>query len=102
MSRVAALRELVDEDPGDPFPKYALAMELCKAGAPDEARRWFGRVVDEHPGYVPVYFQLAQLLYDLGDDGAAAASAQAGLAAAREAGDAHAAAELASLLAERG
>ena len=49
MPRIDALREMVQEDPADPFPKYALAMELHQASQPDEALTWFERLVAKHP-----------------------------------------------------
>ena len=88
---------MVEEDPGDPFPKYALAMELHKQGDDDEALTWFGRLVNDHPDYVAVYYQMASLLYDLDRIARAEEVITAGLAAARAAGDDHAARELAEL-----
>lgn len=88
---------MVREEPGDPFPKYALAMELHKQGDDPGALEWFGRVVNDHPDYVAVYYQMASLLYDLDEPDQADAVVIAGLTAAQAAGDDHAARELAEL-----
>jgi len=88
---------MVLEDPGDPFPKYALAMELRKAGEDADALDWFGRVVQDHPDYVAVYYQMAGLQYDLGDGDAAGLTIAAGIAIAQQVSNAHAARELAEL-----
>jgi len=98
--RIDALKELVLEDPADPFPKYALAMELHQAERPDEALRWFERVVAEHPDYVPAYYQMGRALMQRGEEERAEAILVAGMVAARAAGDAHALAELQELRAE--
>ena len=88
------------EDPADPFPKYALAMELHQGSKPDEALRWFDRLVAEHPDYVPAYYQMGRALMQRGEDDRAEAILVAGMVAARAAGDDHALAELEELRAE--
>ncbi len=91
---------MVIEDPADPFPKYALAMELHKRSQSDEALSWFERLVAEHPDYVPAYYQMGRALMQRGEEDRAEVILVAGMVAARAAGDAHALAELEELQAE--
>jgi predicted Zn-dependent protease len=88
------LREMVARSPAEPFPRYALAMELRKLGRDGEAREVFAALVESHPSYVPTYLMYGNLLAALGDAAAAADVLARGVAAAETAGDAHAASEL--------
>jgi predicted Zn-dependent protease len=99
VDRLAMLRQMAERSPADPFPRYALAMELKKHGATDEARAAFAALLQSHPGYVPTYLMYGNLLVALGDTPAAADVLERGIAAAESAGDAHAASELRGALA---
>lgn len=65
MDRVAQLLEFLDEDPADPFNKYALALEYQKSD-PKKAFVFFKDLMDNSPSYLPTYYPFAFLLIDLG------------------------------------
>ncbi|MEZ6188034.1 MAG: hypothetical protein R3F62_23880 [Planctomycetota bacterium] len=98
--RLEALEAMLAEDPGDPFTRYAIAMELKGLGRGDDAREAFRALTVESPDYVASYYQLGRLLVDQGQDDDARPVIEAGLQVAEAAGDQHAAAELRDLLDE--
>lgn len=102
MDRLSTLKQFVEQNPDDPFPRYGLAMELVNRGEREAARDAFEDLVKRSPGYVATYLMYGNLLVDLGEPEKAAAIYRAGIDAARSAGDSHAASELAGALAELG
>lgn len=98
--RLAMLRQLAERSPGDPFPKYGLAMELRKRGAHDEAVAAFHDLTTTHRGYVPAYLMFGNMLRELGRNDEAIEVLDRGIAAAQQAGDSHALSELESARAE--
>ncbi|MCA9655055.1 MAG: tetratricopeptide repeat protein [Myxococcales bacterium] len=100
MDRVPLLRSMVQSRPDDPFPRYGLAMELRKQGQVEEAEQVFRALVADHPGYVPTYLMLGNLLVELGRPEAAAEVLDRGIEAAERAGDDHALGELKAARAE--
>jgi len=98
VDRLAALRELLADDPDDPFTRYALAMELKGRGDPAGARAELEALLTRAPEYLATYYQLASLLHAEGDSGRAADVIRRGIELAGEAGDAHTAGELEDLL----
>jgi len=99
LDRLAMLRQMAERSPAEPFPRYALAMELRKRAMNDEARAAFAALLQSHPGYVPTYLMFGNLLLALGDATAAADVLARGVEAAEAAGDVHAASELRGALA---
>ena len=97
-SRVIALQSMVDEDPDDPFGRYALAMEYIKVEDDGLAADQFDEVIRRTPDYVPVYYQKARLLIKHEEPEAASGVIRLGIDAATAAGDTHAARELNELL----
>lgn len=93
------LRRFVEQKPGDPFPRYGLAMELKKRGQLAEAIAVFRELLARHPEYVPTYLMAANSLVEHGERAEAIDVLTRGIAAARAAGDAHARGELESALA---
>ena len=61
------LLSFYEEDPGDPFNIYALAIEYLKS---DTARSvvFFDKLLLEHPDYLPAYYQAAELFTALEDN----------------------------------
>lgn len=99
MDRLPLLRTMAAAKPGDPFPRYGLAMELAKR-EDDEAVAVFEALITDHPGYVPSYLMFGNLLIKRGDKAGAARVLDRGIDAARAAGDDHALGELQSARAE--
>ena len=90
MSRSEKLRQLLDQDPDDVFLNFGLAMELAKEGRIDSALERFDRVLELDPAYLTAHSQKALVLIDLERFDEARAALEAGIEAARTAGDAHA------------
>jgi len=93
--RVQALRELRAKDPRDPFPAYALAMELAKGpGTEEESIAVFRELCSGSPDYVPAWLQLGLLFVRRGETAEAREALEKGIDAAGRTGDAHAAGEI--------
>lgn len=99
MDRLPMLRKLAAAKPGDPFPRYGLAMELCKRDDA-EAVEVFEALLRDHPGYVPSYLMFGNFLVKRGERARAGQVLDRGIDAARAAGDDHALGELQSARAE--
>lgn len=68
--RIQQLIRFVQEEPGDPFNVYALAMEFVN-GQPEQARPYFDQLLTDHPDYLPTYYHAAALYADLDERGRA-------------------------------
>jgi predicted Zn-dependent protease len=100
MSRRERLEEMLAENPEDPFLRYGLAMEDANEGRADEALKRLRALIEDQAGYVPAYFQAGQLLVQSDRIAEAREMLRGGIAAAQQAGDAHAVEEMGALLAE--
>lgn len=94
MPRIEQLQKLLAADPEDSFLNFAMGMELMKAGRIEEAVERFGGIVARDPTYVAAHAQLAKAFIAAGRTDQARSALAAGIAAARKAGDAHAAQEM--------
>jgi predicted RNA polymerase sigma factor len=81
--RIRLLRQQMEESPEDPFPRYALAMELMERGV-EEALMHLEYLRSHMPDYLPTYYQLAHLYVELDDPGNAAQIFEAGIALAQQ------------------
>jgi uncharacterized protein HemY len=93
-TRRQQIQEMLAEDPNDPFLRYALAMDYTGAREFEAAAGCFRELIGASPGYVAAYLQAAKVLQEVGQDDEARQVSRAGVAAARRAGDEHAAGEL--------
>lgn len=59
--RLATLTEFYEEDPNDPFTRYALAQEHLKRGNTEKALDFFEELVETDPDYVGTYYHLGKL-----------------------------------------
>ena len=84
--------------PTDPFARYGLAMEYKNTGETDQAIAAFATLQAEFPQYVPAYLMAGYTLVAAGKPDEARAVYEAGLTAARAAGNQHAAGELQNAL----
>jgi tetratricopeptide (TPR) repeat protein len=98
--RIDLLREYIKEDPGDPFLRYALGLELLKTGKEEEALEQFLIVRDRFSEYLPNYYQLGDLMIRTGRSDEGLSVLKDGIELARRQGDDHTAGELRSLLEE--
>jgi thioredoxin-like negative regulator of GroEL len=92
---------LVDE-PEDAFLRYSLALELDKEGQHERSLDQLHQLTLQQPPYVPAFFMAAQQLARLVRIEEARTVLRGGIAAARDAGDAHAAGEMSEFLASLG
>ena len=96
-SRLEQLRVMLAEEPGDAFIRYAIALELKRAGRMDEAATELEALLNEDPKYVACYYQLALILIDLGRSAEAMHVCEAGSLQCLTTGDRKARAELLEL-----
>jgi len=99
-NRLQMLTEFLQQNPGDAFARYGLAMEYSKAGQPDRALAEFNKLVELHPDYTNAYFMAAQTLDRGGRSGEAKTMLERGIEAARRTGNKHALSEMQGMLEE--
>ena len=56
------LTEFLQQNPGDAFARYGLAMEYSNAGQTEQALAEFKKLLELHPDYTNGYFMAAQTL----------------------------------------
>jgi uncharacterized protein HemY len=93
-TRRQQIQEMLAEDPKDAFLRYGLAMDYAGSSEWESAAACFRELLQANPDYVAAYLQAAKVLQQLGRDDEAREVGRAGVAAARRAGDEHAAGEL--------
>jgi predicted Zn-dependent protease len=100
MDRIAALNDILNENPKDAFARYGLAMEYSKQGDFDHALAEFSVLLENHPDYTAGYFMAAQTLVRAERVEDAKKMLQEGIASARRTGNSHAQSEMETMLAE--
>ena len=98
MDRVEQLRKFIANAPDEPFPRYALALELKGKGDAAGAASEMEELLKRKPDYLAAYLQLGMLLQSLGRAEDARAAYAGGQQVARNKGDSHALAELTQAL----
>jgi tetratricopeptide (TPR) repeat protein len=94
------LAQFLEQNPGDAFARYGLAMEYSKAGQTEQALAEFGKLLQLHPDYTNGYFMAAQALQRAGRTPEAKKMLENGLEAAKRTGNKHALSEMAGMLEE--
>ncbi|HNA58687.1 MAG TPA: hypothetical protein PLJ43_11215 [Chitinophagales bacterium] len=94
MERIPQLLSYLNDNPGDAFLNYALALEYIKIGDKEEGRKYFEHLVNIQPDYVGTYYHLAKLYISMKLPEQAEKCFQSGIAVAQKLGDQHALAEL--------
>jgi tetratricopeptide (TPR) repeat protein len=102
MDRIAALNQILTENPRDAFARYGLAMEYSKQGDLDRALAEFSILLEHHHDYTAGYFMAAQTLARAGRTDDAKKMLGDGIASARRTGNLHAQSEMEAMLAELG
>jgi predicted Zn-dependent protease len=102
MDRIAALHEILTQNPTDTFARYGLAMEYSNQGDLDRALAEFSILTKATPDYTPGYFMAAQTLVRADRTADAKAMLTDGIASARRTGNLHALSEMEAMLAELG
>jgi predicted Zn-dependent protease len=100
MDRIAALNEILTENPKDAFARYGLAMEYSKQGDFDRALAEFSILIENNPDYTAGYFMAAQTLVKAERIDDAKKMLTDGIASARRTGNLHAQSEMEAMLAE--
>ena len=100
MDRIAALTELLAQDPNNAFARYGLAMEHSNAGDFSRALDEFAKLLGSNPDYVAGYHMAAQTLVKAGRSGEAKSMLENGIASAQRKGDSHAESEMSAMLDE--
>jgi len=98
MDKIAALSEILKQNPTDAFTRYGLAMAHAAEGHTDQALAEYDTILQHTPDYVPAFQMSAQLLLKLSRTDEARARLHAGLSAAAHTGNAHAQSELQAML----
>lgn len=96
--RIEQLKAFIEQDPNDPFPRYALALELDAGGDTAAAVSLLEDLLARAPRYVATYQQLGTLYQKQGAVAKAKAILRAGISTAKQEGDAHAAGEMTEAL----
>lgn len=99
-SRLAALQEILKDNPDDAFARYALGLEYSSAGETDAALSEFARLLAVHPDYTNGYFMAAQTLDRAGRLEEARTMLQQGIESARRTNNRHALSEMEAMLEE--
>ncbi len=102
MDRIAALTEILTENPEDAFARYGLAMEYSKAGQVDQALQEYKTLVEKNPDYTAAYFMAAQMLASASRVDEAKRWLVDGISSARRTNNAHAQSEMTAMLEELG
>jgi cytochrome c-type biogenesis protein CcmH/NrfG len=102
MDRVAALNEILKQNPNDTFARYGLAMEYSRQGDLDRSLAEFSMLLKSSPDYTPGYFMAAQTLARADRTAEAKTMLTDGIASARRTGNVHAQGEMEAMLAELG
>jgi predicted Zn-dependent protease len=100
MDRVAALTEILEQEPNDAFARYGLAMEYSKSGEVDRAMEEFGKLLSANPDYTAGYFMAAQTLAGANRIEEAKRMLVDGIQSAVRTGNAHAQSEMTAMLDE--
>jgi tetratricopeptide (TPR) repeat protein len=93
-SRLEILQQSLDQNPGDPFTRYLVALEYVKLNQMSGAFLHFQILVEKNPDYVPTYYQYGTELEKAGRIDDAKRIMRMGIIAAEKAGDAHTKSEL--------
>ena len=102
ISRREKIEAMLADEPQDIFLRYSLALELAKEGQRDACLAGLQQLTHESPPYVPAFFMQAQQLVEGERIEEARTVLRAGIEAARQQGDLHAAGEMSQFLASLG
>lgn len=97
-NRLETLKGMVEQDPGNAFLRYGLAMEYKNAGDLEAAVREFRALMAANPEYAPGYFHGGQTLEKLGRVDEAREVYEKGVEVTTRSGDQHARSEMQAAL----
>lgn len=94
LNRLQKLLNFLENEPDDPFLKYALATEYVNSNDTQKALFFYEDLVANHPDYVGTYYHLGKLYEALNRKDDAVTTYQNGMLAARKVNDMHSFSEL--------
>ncbi len=94
INRLEKLQEFLQNEPNDPFLKYAIATEYIRLNNPQEALKFYLDLVQNHEDYVGTYYHLGKLYESLAKQEDALQIYEKGIQIARKIKDNHALSEL--------
>jgi Flp pilus assembly protein TadD len=97
-NRLETLKGMVEQNPGDSFLRYGLAMEYRNSGDLEGAVREFRALMAANPDYAPAYFHGGQTLERLGRTEEARELYEKGVEVTTRKGDQHARSEMQAAL----
>ena len=100
MDKIAALREILAQEPANGFARYGLAMELASRGQLEDSLAEFNTLIAAQPDYTAAYFMAAQTLANAGRREDAIARLKDGIVSANRTGNRHALSEMQAMLDE--
>ncbi len=100
VDRVAAFKEILEQNPEDAFARYGLAMEYRQRGESSLALEQFDELQKRHPDYTAAYQMAAQGLIADGKFLEAEQRLHAGISSARRTRNQHALSEMEGMLSE--
>ncbi|MEJ7779872.1 MAG: tetratricopeptide repeat protein [Daejeonella sp.] len=92
--RLQKLLNFLQDEPNDPFLKYALATEYLNANDLDKALHYYEDLISQHADYVGTYYHLGKLYEQLNRKSDAIETYKKGMDVSRSAKDMHAFSEL--------
>ena len=98
MDRIGALKSMLEQDSGNSFARYGLAMEYMKSSRWEEAVAEFRTLIVSNPDYAAAYYQGGKALEQLQQLEEARAMYREGIAVTTRTGDAHTRSELQAAL----
>jgi tetratricopeptide (TPR) repeat protein len=97
-NRLEILKNLVEQNPGDVFARYGLAMAYTTAGNHAQAVEEFTKLIEMNPKYVAAYYHGGQALEKLGRLDQAREIYRRGIQVSAQIGDDHTRSELEAVL----
>jgi Tfp pilus assembly protein PilF len=98
-SRIEILKSMVEQNPGNAFGSYGLAMEYVNTGDLEAAAQQFHALLEHNPTYAAGYFHGGQTLEKLGRTDDAKDLYRRGIEVTKTTGDGHTRSELEGALA---
>jgi tetratricopeptide (TPR) repeat protein len=84
--RIKMLKKYMEENPGDPFNIYALALEYLGLDV-KISKSYFDELLTDHPEYLPTYYHAANLYLEMGNVEEAKNMYEKGILLAEKQGD---------------
>ena len=89
-TRIEILEQTLESTPNNTFARYALALELARAGRSEHAWQQFEHLLEHHPDYAATYLQAGMYLAKQGRGDEARVVFSKGIEVNRKQGNLHA------------